>query len=188
MDCEFIFSGQSRDPVGFVVVGVFYQGDRNALKRPLGKPAADLVRAVSDNNHKSRDSGFLTRGDDVLEKRYAPQGYKRLGNSAGHRCNPAPVARSENQALVDSCHCRFSLLRHLLCGHYGVVGSVRGLGRVIEILDVHVRCAKNVSFRDALRRAGKPERAVLLVDLHEMRALRPERGVLCRLPSARASA
>src|SRR5260370_1078828 len=75
----------------------------------------------------------------------------------------------------------YSLLGHLVCGHYGVVGSVRCFWRVIEILDVHVRGAKNVSFRDALRRTGKPERAIFLVDLDEVRALRPERRVLCGL-------
>src|SRR5580704_5374285 len=74
-----------------------------------------------------------------------------------------------------------SWLQQLLSGHYGVVGCVHRLGRVIEILDVHVRDAKNMGFRDPLRRAGKPERAIFLVDLHEMRALGPERRVLCRL-------
>jgi hypothetical protein len=81
---KFIFGRQGRDPVGFVVVRVFYQGDRNAVKRPLGKPAADHVGAVPDNNHKSCDSGFLTRGHDVLEKWYAAQAHKRFGDAAGH--------------------------------------------------------------------------------------------------------
>jgi len=40
---------------------------------------------------------------------------------------------------------------------------------------------KNMGFCDALRRAGKPEKAIFLVDLDEVRALRPERRVFCRL-------
>ena len=32
------------------------------------------------------------------------QAHKRFGNAAGHRCNPAPVARSENQAFINGPH------------------------------------------------------------------------------------
>src|SRR6266566_2856195 len=62
----------------------------------------------------------------------------------------APL-RTKARALCDSW------LQHLRCGHYGVVRSMRRLGGVIEILDVYVRCAKNMGFSDALRGVGKPE-------------------------------
>jgi len=58
MDVQFIFSSQSGDPVSFVVFRIFYQSDRNAVKRPFGEPAADQVGTVPNNYHKSRNSGF----------------------------------------------------------------------------------------------------------------------------------
>src|SRR5258708_6868419 len=58
---------------------------------------------------------------------------------------------------------------------------MRSYGRVVEILDAHVRGAKDSGFRLALCGEWKPERAALLVPLHEMRAFRPERRVLGRV-------
>jgi hypothetical protein len=58
---------------------------------------------------------------------------------------------------------------------------MRGFRGVVEIFNAHASSAKNTGFGDALRREWKPEAAALLVHLNEMRAFRPERGILRRI-------
>ncbi len=96
---KFSLGRQGRDPVRFVVFRVFYYGDIDAAERALGKPVANLVGAITDDYHKSRNSGLQTRRDYVLEKWYAAQGHQGFGNAAGHRCNPTSIAGSENLRL-----------------------------------------------------------------------------------------
>src|ERR1700683_738279 len=93
---KLFFGGQCRNTVGLMVVQVFYPGDGNGSQRSGSKPTTNQVSAISNDNHKSADSGLLRGPYDMLEERQAAERHERFRHTARERCNWATGARGGN--------------------------------------------------------------------------------------------
>src|SRR6266404_2862779 len=93
---------------------------------------------------------------------------------------PLPAARIRHSLTVAIGHldllgfCLCSWLERSRCRRKSDLGESLTLGRVVEILDVHVGGAEDSRFGDALRREGEPQWPSFLIELDEVCARGPE--------------